>query len=201
MESGLRLGAVEPEGRPAALRRRRPPHGGSIALHGDRKIGRIRIGSSSASSASLRRRPDAARPAAVRWVKRGEILALGSMSCMDFQRAPTDPADAARAFAGRLAEAGLPCFASAAHDVELDLLKVTWTHGVMLYMDLTRQGFDEPIDEYGRAVILGLRPCCGECATRDETDRGSDSSRTEIPIPGYGPVVGCRCFADGAGAG
>ena len=119
---------------------------------------------------------------------------------MDFQRPPMDPADAARAFAGRLAEAGLPCFASAAHDVELDLLKVTWTHGVRLYMDLTREGFAEPIDAYGRAVILGLRPCCDECATRDETDRGSDASRTEIPILGFGPAVGCRCFSDGARA-
>src|SRR5829696_7200584 len=122
------------------------------------------------------------------------------MCSMDFQRAPMDPADAARAFAGRLAEAGLPCFASAAHDVELDLLKVTWPHGVTLYMDLTREGFAEPIDAYGRAVILGLRPCCDECATRDETDRGSDGWHTEIPIPGFGPVVGCRCFSDGATA-
>ena len=110
---------------------------------------------------------------------------------MDFQRATMDPADAARALAGRLAEAGLPCFASAAHDVELDLLKVTWTHGVTLHMDLTRQGFDEQIDAYDRAVILGLRPCCDECAKLDETDRGSDPTRTEIPIPGFGPVVGC----------
>ena len=67
-------------------------------------------------------------------------------------------------------------------------------------MDLTREGFDEPIDTYGRAVILGLRPCCDECATRDETNRGSDASRTEIPIPGFGPVVGCRSFLDGARA-
>jgi len=118
------------------------------------------------------------------------------MCCMDFQRASMDPVSAARAFAGRLAETGLPCFVSAAHDVELDLLKVTCTHGVTLYMDLTREGFDEPIDAYGRA----LRPCCAECATRDETDRGSDVSRTEIPIPGFGPVVGCRSFLDGARA-
>lgn len=112
------------------------------------------------------------------------------MGCMDFQRAPTDPAGAARAFAGRLAEAGLPCFASAAHDVALDLLKVSWTYGVTLYMDLTREGFDEPIDACGRAVILGLRPCCDECATRGETDCGSDASRIEIPVPGFGTVAG-----------
>ena len=119
---------------------------------------------------------------------------------MDFQRTPMDPAAAARAFAGRLAEAGLPCFTSAAHDVELELLKVTWPHGVTLYMDLTREGFLEPIGAYARAVILGLRPCCDECATLDDTDRGSDAPRTEIPIPGFGPVVGCRCFSNAAGA-
>jgi hypothetical protein len=42
------------------------------------------------------------------------------------------------------------------------------SNGVTLYMDLTREGFDEPIDAYGQAVILGLRPCCDECTTRDE---------------------------------
>jgi hypothetical protein len=118
---------------------------------------------------------------------------------MDFQRTAMDPAAAARAFAGRLAEAGLPCFSSAAHDTELDLLKVTWAYGVTLYMDLTREPFDEPIDGYRRAVILGLRPCCDDCAKLDETDRGSDAPRTEIPIPGFGPVVGCRCFSSDAG--
>lgn len=67
-------------------------------------------------------------------------------------------------------------------------------------MDLTREGFDGPIDAYGRAVVLGLRPCCGECATRDETDRGSDASRIEIPIPGFGPVApsGSGAVAEGA---
>ena len=63
---------------------------------------------------------------------------------MDLQRTPMDPAAAARAFAGRLAEAGPPCFAFAAHDVDLDRLKVTWTHGVTLYMDLTREGSPSP---------------------------------------------------------
>jgi len=71
---------------------------------------------------------------------------------------------------------------------------------VTLYMDLTREGFDEPIDTYGRAVILGLRPCCDECATRDETNRGSDASRTEIPIPGFGPVVAAAVSPDDARA-
>src|SRR5689334_21110284 len=103
------------------------------------------------------------------------------MSSMDLQRTPMDPADAARAFAGRLAEAGLPCFAFAAHDVDLDLLKVAWTHGVTLYMDLTREGFLEPIDAHGRAVTLGLRPCCERCAELDvPAANGSEELRTEI---------------------
>ena len=67
-------------------------------------------------------------------------------------------------------------------------------------MDLTREGFLEPIDAHARAVILGLRPCCDECAKLDDTDRGSDAARAEVPIPGFGPVVGCRCFSDDARA-
>lgn len=98
------------------------------------------------------------------------------MDSMDRQRTPMDPADAARAFAGRLAEAGLPCFAFAAHDVDLDLLMVTWTHGVTLYMDLTREGFLEPIDAHGRAVRCSLsrrrRPAAGRVGV------GRDMSRS-----------------------
>ena len=78
--------------------------------------------------------------------------------------APIDPDEAARRLAARLEEAILPAFVSAEHDAELDLLKVTWAHGITLYMDLTREDFMEPIDAHGRAVILGLRPCCEECA-------------------------------------
>ena len=78
--------------------------------------------------------------------------------------APIDPDEAARRLAARLEEAILPAFVSAEHDAELDLLKVTWAHGITLYMDLTREDFMEPIDAHGRAVVLGLRPCCAECA-------------------------------------
>ena len=77
-----------------------------------------------------------------------------------------DPGEAARRFAARLEEAGLPAFVSAEYDAELDLLKVSWSRGVTLYMDLRRDDIVEPIDEHGRAVILGLRPCCEECARR-----------------------------------
>jgi hypothetical protein len=85
---------------------------------------------------------------------------------MDFGRVAMDPGVAARRFAARLEEAGLPRFVSAEHDTELDLLKVDWAHGVTLYMDLRHDDFVAPIDAQGRAVILGLRPCCEECATR-----------------------------------
>ena len=94
------------------------------------------------------------------------------------------PGEAARRFAARLEEAGLPRFVSAEHDAELDLLKVTWSHGVTLYMDLTREDIVEPIDAHGRAVILGLRPCCDECATNDVDVSGSrDDPRTDTSIP------------------
>jgi hypothetical protein len=96
-----------------------------------------------------------------------------------------DPGEAARRFAARLEEAGLPRFVSAEHDAELDLLKVTWAHGVTLYMDLTREDIVEPIDAHGRAVILGLRPCCDECATIDVYVPGSpDDPSNDTSIPG-----------------
>jgi hypothetical protein len=102
------------------------------------------------------------------------------------RRAPMDPSEAQRRFAERLEEAALPAFVSAEHDTELDLLKVTWAHGVTLYMDLTRDEIVEPIDEHGRAVILGLKPCCDECAAAiDVYAPGSpDDPRTDASIPG-----------------
>ena len=68
-----------------------------------------------------------------------------------------DPDEAARRFAERLEEAGLPRFASVVHDTKLDLLQITWDHGVTLFMDLTREEIEEPIGDHERAVILGLR--------------------------------------------
>jgi hypothetical protein len=104
---------------------------------------------------------------------------------MDFGRIALDPDVAARRFAVRLEEAGLPPFVSAAHDAELDLLRVAWAHGVTLYMDLRHDGIVEPIDEQGRAVILGLRPCCEECAKVDVHAAGcADDPREDTPIPG-----------------
>ena len=76
---------------------------------------------------------------------------------MEARRTTMDPDEAERRFAARLEEAALPAFVSAEHDTELDLLQVTWAHGVTLYMDLTRNDIVEPIDEHGRAVILGLQ--------------------------------------------
>ena len=104
---------------------------------------------------------------------------------MEFGRIAMDPGVAARRYAARLEEVGLPPFASAAHDAELDLLKVTWAHGVTLYLDLRHDDVVEPIDEHGRAVILGLRPCCEECAKIDVYVPGSaDDPRTDTSIPG-----------------
>ena len=104
---------------------------------------------------------------------------------MDFGRVAMDPGVAARRFAVRLEEAGLPPFVSAAHDAELDLLRVTWAHGVTLYMDLRHDDIVEPIDEHGRAVILGLRPCCEECTKVDVYVAGCpDDPRKDTPIPG-----------------
>ena len=96
-----------------------------------------------------------------------------------------DPAEAERRFAARLEEAGLPSFASAVHDPELDLLVITWEHDVTLFMDLTRDDLDEPIGDEERAVILGLPPCCEECAPIDVYVPGSaDDPRTDTAIPG-----------------
>ena len=91
-----------------------------------------------------------------------------------------DPGVAVRRFAARLEEAGLPRFVSAEHDTELDLLKVSWAHGVTLYMDLRHDEFMDPIDEHGRAVILGLRPCCEECA--DDPRSASPTTKRGITV-------------------
>lgn len=88
-------------------------------------------------------------------------------------RAPTDPGEAERSFAARLEEAGLPPFVSAVHDPALDLLEISWEHGVTLYMDLTRKDIAGPIDDEDRAVILGLAPCCEDCAPIDVYVPGS----------------------------
>ena len=52
------------------------------------------------------------------------------MQVMEPSRPPMDPAEAERRFAEMLAEAGLPTFASAHHDPELDELRFTWDHGL-----------------------------------------------------------------------
>ncbi len=96
-----------------------------------------------------------------------------------------DPDEAARRFAERLEEAGLPRFASVVHDTKLDLLQITWDHGVTLFMDLTREEIEEPIGDHERAVILGLAPCCEDCAPIDVYVPGSaDDPRTDTSLPG-----------------
>src|SRR5215217_1321292 len=94
--------------------------------------------------------------------------------------APIDPDEAARRLAARLEEAILPAFVSAEHDAELDVLKVTWAHGITLYMDLTREDFMEPIDAHGRAVVLGLRPCCEACARLAESGSPGNRGRPHL---------------------
>jgi hypothetical protein len=105
---------------------------------------------------------------------------------MDFGRAAMDPSVAASRLAARLEEAGLPRFVSAEHDSELDLLKVSWSHGVTIYMDLRHDGIVEPIDEHERAMILGLQPCCEECAKAGQVPSSADEPRRASTIAGRG---------------
>jgi hypothetical protein len=52
-------------------------------------------------------------------------------------------------------------------------------------MDLTREDITGPIDDQERAVILGLAPCCEDCAAIDVYVPGSaDDPRADVPIPG-----------------
>ncbi len=96
-----------------------------------------------------------------------------------------DPHEAGRRFAERLEEAGLPRFASAVHDPELDLLEISWDHGVTFYMDLTRADVLGPIDDEERAMILGLGPGFEDREPIDVYIPGSAKDpRTDIPIPG-----------------
>jgi hypothetical protein len=96
-----------------------------------------------------------------------------------------DPDEAEHRFAARLEQAGLPRFASAVHDAKLDLLEITWEHGVTLYMDLAREDVAGPIDDEERAVILGLAPCCEDCVPIDVSVPGAaDDPRTDTSIPG-----------------
>ena len=96
-----------------------------------------------------------------------------------------DPSEAERRFAARLEDAGLPPFVAAVYDPELDLLQLSWEHGVTLFMDLTREDIAEPIGDHERAVILGLAPCCEDCAPIDVyVPSSADDPRTDISIPG-----------------
>ena len=109
---------------------------------------------------------------------------------MDFDAPRWTPARPRAAFAARLEEAGLPRFVPPSTTPSSTCSKVTWSHGVTLYMDLTREDIVEPIDAHGRAVILGLRPCCEECASSRsprsaESPASSRGMGTVIPIDGW----------------
>ena len=90
---------------------------------------------------------------------RSEFPASMPRRGMDDQPTPMDPDEAERRFAKRLEEAGLPRFASALHDPELDELQLTWDHGLTIHMDLTAPDVS-PIDDRERASILGELPNC-----------------------------------------
>jgi hypothetical protein len=49
-------------------------------------------------------------------------------------------------------------------------------------MDLTRDDIIEPIDEHGREVILGLKPCCDECAAAIDVQSPA-LAKTRVPTP------------------
>src|SRR4051794_19304713 len=99
---------------------------------------------------------------------------------MNERRAPMDQA---RPHAASPRDSRRPArrASAAEHDAELDLLKVSWAHRVTLYMDLTREGFLEPIDGIGRAVILGLRQCCDACAKPGHVPGFADDARIASP--------------------
>ncbi len=95
-----------------------------------------------------------------------------------------DPVVVARRFAARLEEAGLPPVVSTAHVAELDMLEVSWAHGVTLYLDLLIDVTAEPIDEHLRATILG-GPFGAEGAKIDVYVPGcADDPRDDAPLPG-----------------
>ena len=95
-----------------------------------------------------------------------------------------DPAQAERRFAELLEEAGLPRFARAHHDPEIDELQLVWDHGFTLHIDLTRDD-TAPFDDWERAAILGLPYQCEDHEPIHVTVPGSaDDPRNPTSIPG-----------------
>jgi hypothetical protein len=116
---------------------------------------------------------------------------------MEARRRPLDPHEAGRRFAERLEEAGLPRFASAVHDPELDLLEIAWDHGVTFYMDLTRADVLGPIDDEERAMILGLVPGFEDCEPIDVyIPASAQDPRTDSPTPGVAIRRGAQLHPD-----
>ena len=95
-----------------------------------------------------------------------------------------EPAEAERHFAAMLEEAGLPRFASAVHDPDIDELRLAWDHGLTIHLDLTRSDW-EPIDDSERAAILGEPYDCPDHEPIHVTVPGSaDDPRLPASIPG-----------------
>jgi hypothetical protein len=108
-----------------------------------------------------------------------------------------DPDEAERRFAERLDEAGLPRFACAVHTPALDLLEITWDHGVTLYMDLARDDVVGPIDAEERATILGPAPGIQVCGPIDVYVTGcAEDPRTDASSPGIAVHRGPPLHAD-----
>src|SRR4051794_30463402 len=101
---------------------------------------------------------------------------------MEDRPTPMDPVQAEREFAQLLEEAGLPRFATAFHDPELNELQLTWDHGLTIDIDLTQPG-TPPIEDWERAAILG--ECCADHEPIDVIVPGSaDDPRVDTSIPG-----------------
>jgi len=81
------------------------------------------------------------------------------MGGMEDRHTPMDPNEAERRSADMLDGAGLPRFAAARHDSDVDMLEFVWEHGLTIHFDLTREM--DPIDDWEREAIraspLGTR--------------------------------------------
>jgi hypothetical protein len=95
-----------------------------------------------------------------------------------------DPDLAERRFAEMLEQAGLPRFTSTFHDSAVDLLEVSWEHGLTIHLDLTRSDMD-PIDDWERAAILDQPYVCEDHGPLHVSVYGSaDDPRLPSSTPG-----------------
>ncbi len=94
------------------------------------------------------------------------------------------PDEAEQLFAELLDEAGLPRFSSTSHDAEINVLQLTWEHGLTIHLDLTRRDM-EPFDDFERAAILGEPYACPDHEPIHVVVSGSgDDPRAAASTPG-----------------